>query len=278
MLGESGCLAAAQLQVPRLARFMREEVLIVASIYDRSDRLVGEVSTDGVVTDANQRRVGRVTGVGSVSTRGGLEDASGSYVGYAEGMNSTGVTADICDRNDNYVGKVVGLRSVSGSCYIENRNGDSVGDVWTSHASAVGAALLLLPLIPGQRQTTAAAQLDTGGSASTRLGAVAYSDSAYERRTTRPPRRGRTFLIILAVLVAVGGGGAGAFVLLTRPGPQGSNNYVAVSPDGKFIAAAEQHSVYLWDSASGRLTATLPAPHPVADGFVSALAVNPAGP
>ena len=101
-------------------------------------------------------------GVDSVSTGGNLEDASGRHVGHAVGMNSISVTADIYDRHDNYVGKVVGLRSVAGSCSIENRNGDHVGEVSTTHASAVGAALLLLPLVPGQAQKTVAVRRDTG--------------------------------------------------------------------------------------------------------------------
>ena len=93
----------------------------------------------------------------------------------------------------------------------------------------------------------------------------------------QPRRRRRRALAVVIASLLAGGAAAGAAVLLTRPGPQGSGNYVAVSPDGKFIAAAENESVYLWDTASRRLTATLSNPHPAADSSVSALALSPSG-
>jgi WD40 repeat protein len=259
---------------------MREEVLIMASVYDRSGRQVGEVTRSGIVYDVNQRRVGQVIGVGSVSAGGDLEDASGLHVGRAVGMNSVSVTADIYDRHDNYVGKVVGLRSVAGRCSIENRNGDDVGEVSTTHASAVGAALLLLPLVPGQAQKkkTVAVRRDAGGPVAARPDAGPSRPRAEHKPAPRPRRRRRHALVIALVsLLAAGGAATGAVVLLTSPSPQGSGNYVAVSPDGKFIAAAENDSVYLWDTASKRLTATLPDPHPATDGVVNALALNPDG-
>jgi YD repeat-containing protein len=156
----------------------------VASVYDRSGRLVGEVTRSGTVYDTNQRRVGQVTGVGSVSTSGDLEDASGRHVGQAIGMNSASVTADIYDRNDNYVGKVTGLRSAAGSCSIENRNGDPVGEVRTTDASAVGAALLLLPPIsgPARREPAAPAM---PGNPHPRITTPAHTGRI---RSTRPNR------------------------------------------------------------------------------------------
>ena len=250
----------------------------MASVYDRSGRLVGEVTHSGIVYDVNQRRVGQVIGVDSVSTGGNLEDASGRHVGHAVGMNSISVTADIYDRHDNYVGKVVGLRSVAGSCSIENRNGDHVGEVSTTHASAVGAALLLLPLVPGQAQKTVAVRRDTGDLIAARPDVGPPKPRTEYKPPPRPSRRRRRALVIsLAILMVAGGATAGAVALLTSPGPHGSGNYVAVSPDGKFIAAAENHSVYLWDTASRHLTATLPDPHPAADGIVNALALSRGG-
>lgn len=254
----------------------RKELMVMASVYDHSGRLVGDVTADGAVYDARQHRVGQVTGIGSISSGGDLEDASGRHVGHAEGMNSISVTADIYDRQHNYVGKVVGLRSISGSCYIENRSGSTVGEVSTAHASAVGAALLLLPLIPGGATKPVHDRGDAGGS----------GRAIPERSIPRPPvvyppprprRRGRRALIAFAALLVAGGMTAAAVVLLNRPGPVGISNYVAVSPDGKLIAAAEGDSVYLWDASARHLTATLPDPQPSASGGVNAFALSPDG-
>jgi hypothetical protein len=121
----------------------------MASVYNRAGRQVGEVTQSGEVYDVKNRRVGKVVGLNSGRAGGDLEDASSRLVAEVIGMNSVSVTADIYDRQDNYVGKVVGLRSVAGSCSVYNRNDDHVGEVSTTHASAVGAALLLLPLIRG---------------------------------------------------------------------------------------------------------------------------------
>jgi WD40 repeat protein len=99
-----------------------------------------------------------------------------------------------------------------------------------------------------------------------------------ERSLRRPrPRRRRRIIIAIGLLV-VAGAVAGTVVLLTGPGPQGDSSYVAVSPDGRFIAASsyKTDSVYIWDAASRRLIATLADPHRASDG-IYAIAFSPDG-
>jgi WD40 repeat protein len=97
-------------------------------------------------------------------------------------------------------------------------------------------------------------------------------------RSLRRPRRRRRRIIIGISLLAVAGAIAGTVVLLTSPGPHGNNYYVAVSPNGKFIASASSitDNVYLWDTASRRLIATLADPHRATDS-VNAIALSPGG-
>ena len=98
-----------------------------------------------------------------------------------------------------------------------------------------------------------------------------------ETETTRPRRRRRRIIIGISLL-AIAGAIAGTVVLLTSPGPHGNNYYVAVSSDGKFIASASSitHNVYLWDTASKRLIATLADPNRAND-TVNAIALSPSG-
>jgi WD40 repeat protein len=90
--------------------------------------------------------------------------------------------------------------------------------------------------------------------------------------------RRRRRIIIGISLLAVAGAIASAIVLLTGPGPHGNDYYVAVSPDGKFIASASSltDNVYLWDTASRRVIATLADPHRATDS-INAIALSPDG-
>lgn len=96
-------------------------------------------------------------------------------------------------------------------------------------------------------------------------------------RPPEPRRRRRGIIIGISALIAAGAT-VGTVVLLTGPAPQGSNSYVAVSPDGKLIVSASNStdSIYIWDAASKRLIATLADPQQAGDS-VNAIAVSPEG-
>lgn len=123
----------------------------MAAVFNASDKEVGKVSRDGEVRNTEDKLIGRVDGIDSSSHIGTLTNAEGSTVGKAVGINSVSLNADIRDTEGNVVGEITGLGSQALSCDVSDGE-NNVGHVETTHASAVGAALLLLKL-PGIRIT-----------------------------------------------------------------------------------------------------------------------------
>jgi WD40 repeat protein len=83
-------------------------------------------------------------------------------------------------------------------------------------------------------------------------------------RTTPSPRRRRrrhvTVISAISVL-AVSGGAIVAYVLLHHTIPGATAQPIAASPDGKMLASADRHNIYVWNSTTGRVVATLSGPH-----------------
>lgn len=189
----------------------------MADVYDVFERRVGSVSYNGIVTDAHGNRVGHVAGIDSASSGGTLCDAAGYRVGDAIGMNSVSVSATIDDADHVSVGEVVGLRSVAGRCSVQDREGRHAGWVGTSHPSAVGAALLLLPLLqPGARRVAGQTGLtpDTGTASTGWTGSTVIPP---------PPRRG-WWKVAVPVLVILAGAGAFLGIRLASSANAGSSS------------------------------------------------------
>jgi WD40 repeat protein len=87
------------------------------------------------------------------------------------------------------------------------------------------------------------------------------------RQVKAPPKRRRRRALIITVLsLALAIGGTTAGILLSNQQPAGpSAFYGAVSPNGEFIASAQDYDVYIWNAASGKVTTTLSLDGPVRD-------------
>lgn len=234
----------------------------MAQVINSSGNCVGEVSPSGTVTDTAGNYVGEVIGVGSVSTGGILHDARGRSVGTVQGRDSVSVAADVRDSSGKYVGKIVGLGSASHDCYVQNSSGIHVGKVMTTHDSAVGAALLLLPVGGKPRNVhtvTGGNALVTGEERAVRQQPVR---KVVNQTAIRPPRRRRRAVLISAASLAVIAAATVSVVLLTRPSPPapGSVSYIATSPDGRLVDATPNGRVILWNIATRHVVAALTDP------------------
>ena len=93
---------------------------------------------------------------------------------------------------------------------------------------------------------------------------TAPRQAAMTPRTAPPGKRGkrrRAIIISVLAVMAVAGGIVGALTLTQKPSPP-INTIVTVSPDGKFIAsgAFEGDSIFIWNTATKHLAATLTEP------------------
>ena len=88
------------------------------------------------------------------------------------------------------------------------------------------------------------------------------------RQVKAPPkrRRRRRALIITVLSLLLVAGATTSGILLSNHQPTGpSAFYGAVSPNGRFIASAQDSDIYIWNAATGKVTTTLSADGPVRD-------------